>query len=197
MTPIESLPAKWPDRIVLWSRGVSPHWYFVAAKSERPDIKGSPVYETLDPIVLKGSPEALAAQLQDGELLALADDLRNGGLSEEPTNEFLRGLRAGKRHAADMIESLASRRVVDDKAVWATSERWDEWLQHAIAKYPEAEAALLATRVAMGPAGTITAEDIARATAALQPAPLSKSQINRIALERGESPGRPDSRGDE
>lgn len=111
MTPIESLPAKWPDRIVLWSRGVSPHWYFVAAKSERPDIKGSPVYETLDPIVLKGSPEALAAQPQDGELLALADDLRNGGLSEEPTNEFLRGLRAGKRHAADMIESLASRRV--------------------------------------------------------------------------------------
>lgn len=48
-----------PDRIVLWSRNVSPHWFFMAQLSQRPPMEGSPVYETMDPIVLQGSPEAL------------------------------------------------------------------------------------------------------------------------------------------
>ncbi len=48
-------PAAFPARIVLWSRGVAPNWYFIAKKADRADIEGAPVYETLDEIVLRSS----------------------------------------------------------------------------------------------------------------------------------------------
>lgn len=47
-----------PERIVLWARATDPEWYFVAVKSDCADYNGVPVYEALDPIVRRGSPEA-------------------------------------------------------------------------------------------------------------------------------------------
>lgn len=59
------------DRIVLWSRGVQPNWWFVAERSKRPDVNGMPVYETLDPITKATQPAATGAGegLKDGDLI--------------------------------------------------------------------------------------------------------------------------------
>ena len=47
------------EQVVLWSRGVTPNWWFLAAKSEREDINGLPVYETLDAIIHAGEYQRL------------------------------------------------------------------------------------------------------------------------------------------
>ena len=72
-------PAAYPERIVLRSRDVSPHWYFTAKKSDRPDIEGAPVYETPDEIVLRESPESQhpAAAGEMAELVGLLDEVRS------------------------------------------------------------------------------------------------------------------------
>lgn len=49
-------PPAQPGRIVLWSRGVDPNWFFIAERSKRPDINDMPVYETLDPITSAAQP---------------------------------------------------------------------------------------------------------------------------------------------
>jgi hypothetical protein len=40
-----------PERIVLLSRGVTPHWYFIAKKAGHDPVFDLPMYETLDAIV--------------------------------------------------------------------------------------------------------------------------------------------------
>lgn len=60
-TPPPSAPVG-EDRIVLWSRGVEPNYWFIAERSKRPDINGMPVYETLDPITNVPTDPATAAR---------------------------------------------------------------------------------------------------------------------------------------
>lgn len=45
-------------------------------------------------------------------------------------------------------------------------QMWQDWLGFAIKTWPEAETALVATSIALGPTSPITSEDIARAIAA-------------------------------
>lgn len=75
---------------------------------------------------------------------------------------------------------------------FATNERWQEWLDHAIARWPEAESALIATATALGPPGKITDADIewAKSEAALTPAAAPRvgdklREIRRRAIESG------------
>lgn len=83
-------PAGRPERIVLWSRGVSPNWYFVARKSRRPDIDGAPVYETLDEIVLR---EAQQPGALDGVMHKVAAIAHSGGLIGMDPHEALTAIR--------------------------------------------------------------------------------------------------------
>lgn len=64
-----------PSRIVLWSKGISPNWYFIAEKSHRPNINDMPVYETLDPIINAGTSQAIMAELIKSaeEVLRISD----------------------------------------------------------------------------------------------------------------------------
>lgn len=59
-------PAAQVERIVLWSRGVEPNYWFIAERSKRPNINGMPVYETLDPIT--NVPIAAKAEGEGGEV---------------------------------------------------------------------------------------------------------------------------------
>lgn len=49
------------ERICLWSSAVTPHWYFLAELTPRTLPGGTPIYETADPVVPLGSPEAAPA----------------------------------------------------------------------------------------------------------------------------------------
>ncbi len=184
-TNVSLLPEKLPDRIVLWSKGVSPHWYFIAEKSERPDIEGCPVYETLDPIVLKGSPEALSHR-QDGELLALAEQWERDAVGCD--RDGYADAAIVKRECACRLRTLAaSPRGVDESRSLKQippAKQYPEPDEHGddtgtccqwayIDGFNEGRALVLA--------------------ALSQPSEPSKSQVKRIALERGESTGLADS----
>lgn len=131
----------------------------------------------------------LASQPKDGELLALADRMR---VLRNELADYAKGLRgqgvATPCNAADLaildeaIRTLASRRVTE------------EMVTRLIRRYQQLEPEDDVPGVDDPETRKFARELL---TAALQPDTLSKSQVKRIALERGESPGQPDCRGDE
>lgn len=76
----------------------------------------------------------------------------------------LQALRADYLRAEELaLQAIEKRKEAEAEAETLRKNaegRWDEWLSHALSKWPEAEVALIATRVALGPTTPITQADI-------------------------------------